>query len=1134
MIATAGDASTFRFASFAQPAADQPQISGPYLPQAPLDGPLVILDAHSGEKVQTLTGHEGPVYSAAFSLDSRQLASAGHDGKIIVWDWKNGKSLITIEAHEKPVLAVAYSPDGKTIASGSCEILPKPNGAPSADPTQRVSPARGEIKLWDAETGKLLRTIHGHADEILSIAFSPDGKRLASSSVDRSVKLWNTETGDELLQMDGPHGIAIRLAFDPAGGKRIAAAVNDPCLPQQPGEVLVWGAENGALIKRLKGHKGFVTAVAYSSDGKRIVSGANPARAGKPLWAEGVIPRNLKTGVCEPACCEPACVPMTCHPPAEVIVWDVTSGTELLRLGVDRYYVWKPVWETRELTWEVVENGIPAQRTATFKVVKQVPERRIPQLTSVALSPDATLIAAGGNGTVKIWDAWICQPVHTKKWEGSTHGEGTLAPPVQTVAYSPLGDLLAVGGLSGNICDPCNLSIVRVYDARTGREILTVPVRGPEISDLGFSPDGARLACVSGHRAKDGFSGNLELWNIAAGTPAWKLVGEEVAVTRAAFSPDGTLLATGVRDGTLTLWNAANGERVRVIKDLSAPVHSLAFSPDGKLIAAGTGQFDEQSLMVTIPGDVTIWEVATGQSVKTLTSQGGVFIDVDFHPSKPNTLITVHTRSFGPAAQGWCQLWDIETGQAIHSAVCGQSSANNFGFHPAGRLSAAMGRGFDVELWEPDRQKKLLALKGHRDRVLSFAWNPTAEQLATVGADGLVKVWDAATALHRAPDCGCCPELEQVSVGPIKDGAIRYVYKVSKMVSEQQERAVTYSICRPSADGKNVVETCTKTVPCTVYKPVWETRELLVTVDTAVVLKPDGTRITEDRLRSLFDQQQRLIHVAYQDDVLDPACLRHLPPESLVLVLPEPRPLRPEPEPMRCAPATCAPMACEPAPPGSRVAPAAPPSAVPVEAAPRPAPPAPPRPKSEPAVSPKEAPSPVSKEEQDAIDALKQLGVKLEMDAANHAVRLTAGREMTSDAMPHVAKLAHLTELSLTWNDSVKPQDMAVLKPLARLKSLALAGVPVTDDGLAHLAGLAELEHLDLFFTSVTDAGLAHLTGLKSLQSLNLARTKVTDAGIMQLAALKNLKSLNLKDTQVTDQGATALHDALPDCQVQR
>ncbi len=936
-------------ASFDQPAETEipPE---PWQSQHSLEGSLVVVDARSGEKFQALAGHEGPVYSAAFRPDGEQLASAGDDGKVIVWDWKNGKSLQTIEAHARPVLAVAYSPDGKIIASASCEVLSRPEDAPAADPVQEVSLARGEIKLWDPESSKLLRTLEGHTDEILSIAFSPDGKRIASASADRSVKVWNAETGDELLQLEDPHGIAIRLAFDPTDGSRIAAAVNNPCFIQQPGEVLVWDGDSGALVRRFGGHKGFVTSVAFSADGKRIASGASSAMASPPLWAEGVIPQNAKTGVCKPACCAPACEPEClaagCSAPAEVIVWHAATGTEMLRLEADDACRWKPVYKSLEVFAQYTENNTPHSRPFLFTVTKQVAVPQVPVVTSVAISPDATLIAAGGPDSVRIWNAWICQPVHTKKWPASMKEinvrfdgkipslceplcafEGTSVFPLQSLAYSPRGDLLAVGGLAGNSCESGNPSIVRIYDAVTGVEILSVPIRRPAISDLSFSHDGARLACVSGHQAQDGFTGTLELWNIPAGTPAWTPLGHEATVTRAAFSPDGTLLAIGGRDRTVTLWNSAGGEQVRLIKDLSAPVCSLAFSRDGKLLAAGTGQFDPRSGTVMLPGDVTVWEVATGKPVKTVPSQGGGFIDVDFHPAKPNLLVSVHSQNLGPQAQGWCQLWDIETGQMVYSAVCGQGAVNSFGFHTSGQIGAALGQDFDLPLWGSDRQTRLLGLTGHRDTVLSFAWNPTAEQVATASTDGRVKIWDTATALRRAPDCGCCPALEQVRIAPAKDGAIRYRYQVSRLVPEQLVKTVSYTVSKTLENGEVVCEERQKDVPYVVWKPVFQTRETLIAVETATVFRIDGTRVAPAEIASLF-KQERSARVAYQDDVLDPLCLRRLPPESIVLVVPVPRAVRLEPAPAPRSPATCAPM---PQPPGF---PPAPPALVPMPAAP--------------------------------------------------------------------------------------------------------------------------------------------------------------------------------------------------------
>jgi hypothetical protein len=210
----------------------------------------------------------------AFSPDGKWLATRSNDGTAVLWEAASGQKLRTFQGHSGPVFSVAFSPDGKWLATAT--------GSETTYTGRLAVPRFGEgtAVLWEASSGQRLRTFQGHSGPVFSVAFSPDGKWLATGSEDNTAVLWEAASGQKLRTFQGHSGPVFSVAFSP-DGKWLATGSYDKT-------ALLWEVSSGQKLRTLQGHTDAVFSVAFSPDGKLLASGtgAGPAILWDPRTGE--------------------------------------------------------------------------------------------------------------------------------------------------------------------------------------------------------------------------------------------------------------------------------------------------------------------------------------------------------------------------------------------------------------------------------------------------------------------------------------------------------------------------------------------------------------------------------------------------------------------------------------------------------------------------------------------------------------------------------------------------------------------------------------------------------------------------------------------------------------------------------
>jgi WD40 repeat protein len=625
-------------------------LSGPYAAEADVRQAADLFPGHSGIgwmlRLLTQWGHllvgQPTVGDLAVTLASRALdppseVRAGTLAALLprcylAPAWGLGgimPALIRVlDGHTDWVAGVAFSPNGRLLASVGDD---------------------GVIRLCDPTTGQVITDLESRVG-VRQVAFSPDGKLMASASQDGTIWLWNLATSQPVFILEGHTGMVEGVAFS-SDNKLLASASTDRT-------IRLWDPATGQPMTILRGHHSAVSAVAFSPDGQLLASCSDDGMI--RLW--------------DPATGQPMTILRAHHGPVSAVTF--SPDGQLLASGDNAVRLWDP---------------------ATGQLIS-ILEGHTEWILGLAFSPDGRLLAsASRDGTIRLWDPATGQAAVL---EGQPHW-------VTAVAFSPDGQLLA---------SACGNGTIRLWDPAGGQAAAALEGHSDWVLGVAFSPDGRQLATASG-------DGTIRLWDPATGQPVSILHGHTSTISAVAFSPNGKLLASASGDRTIRLWDSATGQPVSILHGHTSTISAVAFSPDGKLLASASHD-----------GTARIWDLAIARTIVDFHGHTSWVYAVAFSPDG---------RQLASASQdGTIRIWNPATSQLVSNLQGHTKAVRALAFSPDGKLLASAGGDGTIRLWDPATGQPVSTLQGHGNMVYAVSFSPQGQRLATASEDGTIRLWN--------------------------------------------------------------------------------------------------------------------------------------------------------------------------------------------------------------------------------------------------------------------------------------------------------------------------------------------------------------------------------------------------------
>lgn len=588
------------------------------------------------------------------------------------------------QGHGASILTTDFSADGRYILSGSAD---------------------GTAKLWEASSGRELRTFRGHSPGQVVAALSPDGRYVLTGGEDKSARLWDVSTGAQLQSVEGLEQPVTAVAFSRDGTRLL---INTPL------ETQILETESWQELRRLYRDLPWEGAPVFLADGSALINGMGVNRSDRK---QRLMIQDIQTGqerdepdVCAIGVFEPVVLALSqgghflaCGSSWLKVV-DLQSRESLVQLGMD---------ELTALAWSPDNRLLAYANAMGLRVVTPIggevvwleapTEHEVVQ--TLTFSPDSRILLVATNSPKR--DSYRIRRIDLiNKRELPPLGRQRLFQ-VSAMDLHMDSRRLLTGDLSGQI---------RLWDLRSGRTLRALSGHTGRINALAMMDNGKRAISSSDDQT-------LRLWDLDKSKELQTFRGHSKPIWGLDVSPDGTRIASGSDDTTVRLWDVATGKELKRFAGNTKDVNTVAFSPDGKLLL-GAG----------LEGTVRVWEVATGAEYRRL--RGESIVSARFSPDGRFVV------GGGVETQALF-LWELTSGRQVWKVSA--HAVKDVRFSADGSRILTSGEDGTVYLWETATGKQLHGFRDHVGPAEDVRFLPQQDTAVSSGLDGTLRFWDLAT-----------------------------------------------------------------------------------------------------------------------------------------------------------------------------------------------------------------------------------------------------------------------------------------------------------------------------------------------------------------------------------------------------